>query len=377
VTDNLPEVRAQRASIVANENLVKLDMDQMYRFAKGYAQAAVFQGSKYGEVASPADLFVRISAGQAIGLDPYTSVSEMYFVKGKLVMSTNLQLALAKASGKYDYRITWGNSLQELGLTADDIPAGLTREEMAAWPTPKWCKFVVYEKIDGERVEIGETIFTLIDSWRAGLLAPSRNGEASNHLKYPRNMLKNRAGSNAIDFFMPDATMIRTYDIGEIPGDERERPAAEVRVEPQAQDVEAEETIEDAEVVEEPMTAAHDDVTGEVLPGESVADAMNRMVQEEAATFDPQTEPVPPPVQPPPVVTSPQDNIRRLTPGQISLVHVLCRQAGFTDERRAEVLLEETGERHTDKVPFALMDKLVERLKAEVALVAPEAPDGS
>lgn len=438
MTDNLPE----RAAIVANKNLVQLDIDQMFRFAQGYARAGFLQGKDFNSVATPEDLFVRISAGQAIGLDPYTSVSEFYFVKGKLTMSTNLQLALAKASGKYDYRVEWGNSLQDVGIEKDGpggfLAEGLTLAEVASWPTPRWCRVTVYSA--GEREVIGESLWTLVDSWRAKLLAPSRNGEPSNHLKYPRAMLFNRAGSSAVAYYMPDATMIRAYDHGEVEGDVWSEPrgpstvTAEVVPEEPAdtrqhrEAVEAnEEVIQDADVEEvhipedqregdpeggaraasgaakpydgpsihdmihaklpDPMTPAHDAVTGEVLPGESPADAMARMVAEEALEpFEPETTPPPPVVTPPgdesppwatgeseqqpTVETSAHDPV--ISSGKRGLVMALAGKAGLTDTRRHAIVAEITGQPHSDRIPERLFQKVVDRLNAEVEIAQQE-----
>lgn len=438
MSDNLPE----RAAIVANKNLVMLDIEQMYRFAKGYAQAGVFQGVAYNTTASPEDLFVRISAGQAIGLDPYTSVSEMYFVKGKLTMSTNLQLALAKASGKYDYRVEWGDSLQDVGIDKDDLErAGVAPAEAASWPKPRWCRFTVYSEPGHE--QIGQSLWTMLDSKVAGLLAASRNGEPSNHLKYPRAMMFNRAGSSAIAYYMPDATMIRAYDHGEVSGDvwsEQRGPStvtAEVVQEPQPSSSAAgaaveEEVIQDAEVMpdagstadapapndgqgesatsageasvpeaDEPLTEAHDEVTGEMREGESAVEAMERMVREEALkpeAFNPATEPAPAPVQPPgikvgegedwreaqdvgPLVESAgptvetSEHVKTLELPRQKLLFALCRRANLTDARRYEITTEVCGQPHMDRVPDSAFQAMLDRLNAEVAMVEDPGPE--
>lgn len=448
MTDNLP---ARRADIVANKNLVQLTMEEMYRFAQGYARAGYIQGKTYNEVATPDDLFVRISAGQAIGLDPYTSVSEMYFVKGKLTMSTNLQLALAKASGKYEWRVEWGNSLMDLGIDKDELnAAGVTTAVAASWPNPKWCRFIVMDRQTKE--ELGVSIWSLLDSHRAGLLIPSNNGAISNHLKYPRAMMFNRAGSSAVAYFMPDATMIRMYDHGEIEGDVWDH-TTKVTAEVERED--AEEEIQDADIVDEPEAptspeAVHvptpregDDpeapifkhagearvnpedetseqhyertatgnagaVAGEVLPGESSHEAMERMVAEEALDpaalgfaaeefvaadpkgtargFDPATEPPPPVVRPPgePVEQPPawatgdaeaqptvetEAGEEKINAGRKGLLWVLVKRAQLTDGRRHEIWTEVTGQPHMERTPDRFFQALVDRLNAEAEIV--------
>lgn len=357
VTDNLPAVRA---SLSANQNLTRLTFDEMQRFAKGFELAGNFEGKNY-KPATMAELFVRIAAGQAMGIDPFTAVTEMYMVKGKVSMSTNLQLGLAKATGKYRYRITFGD-LAEIGL-----------EAKPEWPSPQWCKFVVSENEDGEWVEIGESLWTLIDSERAGLLRPSSKGEQSNHLTYVKAMLKNRAGSQAVNFFMPDATMVRIYDQGELPDDDR--PLSTVTATQttsgtattgtqgapgETHDV-PEEQIEEAEVV--PVGEAE----GEVKPGETANEAMQRMVGEEEAVieegypFDPNTEPPPVVPEAPPTVVM-DDNVRTITPKQVSYAHVLARDAQLSDEDRKRIMLETTGVEHTDRIPFDKFQDFVAEL---------------
>ena len=360
MTDNLPVVRA---SLSANPNLTRLTFDEMQRFAKGFELAGTFEGKNY-KPATMAELFVRIAAGQAMGIDPFTAVTEMYMVKGKLSMSTNLQLGLAKATGKYRYRISFG-----------DLPPEQAKPE---WPSPQWCKFVVYENEDGQWNEIGETTWSLLDSERAGLLKPSRNGEPSNHLTYNRAMLKNRAGSQAVNFFMPDATMVRIYDQGELPDDDRPLSAVTatqttstatttgVQGAPgETHDV-PEEEIQEADVVTEsarPNEARDDFVAGEVKPGETANEAMARMVGEEAQgyPFDPNTEPPPIVPEAPPTVVM-DENVRTITPKQVSYAHVLARDAQLDDETRKRIMLETTGVEHTDRIPFDKFQDFVAEL---------------
>ena len=363
MTDNLPAVRA---SLAANQNLTRLPFDEMQRFAKGFELAGTFEGKNYKPATMP-ELFVRIAAGQAMGIDPFTAVTEMYMVKGKLSMSTNLQLGLAKATGKYRYRISFG-----------DLPPEQANPD---WPSPQWCKFVVFENEDGEWNEIGETTWSLLDAERAGLLKPSRNGEPSNHLTYNRAMLKNRAGSQAVNFFMPDATMVRIYDQGELPDDDRGlSTVTATQVKPEAQDV-PEEQIEEAEVVPE------GEAEGEVRPGETASEAMERMVAEEPNVvapedegvypFDPTVEPPPVAVEPPPTVAM-DDNVRTITPKQVSYAHVLARDAKLSDSDRKKIMLETTGVEHTDRIPFDKFQDFVAALvaiKPKPEVAADEEPD--
>lgn len=395
MSDNLPKVHA-RAAIVANKNLVQLDIDQMWRFAQAYAQAAVFTGKGYNN-ASAQELLVRISAGQAIGLDPFTAVSELRFIENRLEMSTNLQLALAKANGRYDYRVEWGDSLQDVGVTAEMLAAAsVTPQEAAGWPTPRWCRMTVFEIIDGKREHVGDSLWTLLDSHIAGLLRPTKSGKPSNHLKYPRAMLFNRAGSAAVGYYMPDATIVRSYGPGEIEGWSEE--TRELAAQREAEAVEEE--VEDAEVVveepepkagrfdgvdapnapvsptsgrvqdepaaPEPMTPQHDEVTGEMREDETVNEAMERMEREEALPADALPGAPEPEIEAPTVEVSP--HAPTINTQRQKLLFALCRRANLTDQRRYEITTEVTGQRHMDKILESQFQAMIDRLNAEVAI---------
>lgn len=117
-------------------------------------------------------------------------------------------------------------------------------------------------------------------------------------------------------------------------------------------------------------------IRGEVMTHETALEAMHRMVEEEAAGWNPETEPAPQVVSPPPVSVALEENVRTLTPPQIRLIHALCGQAALTDDRRREIVMEETGTPHVDRVPMELMDKLKTRLMVEVELANEEGPGG-
>lgn len=366
MTDNLPE-RQRPPELSANRKLTTLSVDEMIRVANGFWRSGVFKKGGRDNMAAE-ELFVVILAGQEMGLGPAQAVMGISMIEGKPNMSANIQAALLKASGKYDYTVTWG------------YDEAMVDQHGNPYPNPNWCEITV-KMVEGE--EIGTTRFSMADADRAGLLRASKNGKPSNYLVYPRNMLFARCISNAVAFFAPDSTMTRTYHEGEIGSDTAPPPPkleagqpAEPPSEHEAQQA-IEEAVPDAEVEVMP----EGDAAGEVRPGESSHEAMARMEREEALpddTFNPETEPPPPVVTPPQTFAGSEDpgpaeptvetheHEDTLTPGQMRLVHAKCGQLALTDERRREILTEITGEGHLDRIPRRFMDAILERLNAEL-----------
>lgn len=114
---------------------------------------------------------VKILAGRELGFGAIASMTGFYIVKGHVSMSANLMAAAVKRSGRYDYRVQALN---------DDA-----------------CTIKFYEVAGGQRVELGESKFTMADAKRAG---------TGNTDKFPRNMLFARAMSNGVKWFCPDVT---------------------------------------------------------------------------------------------------------------------------------------------------------------------------
>ncbi len=111
---------------------------------------------------------MQVMAGQEIGFGPVTSLSKINIIKGKISVPPELQGAMIKRSGQYDYRIKKHDNTQ--------------------------CILIFYK--DG--VEIGESSFTMEDARRAGLVK-----EGSGWQKYPRNMLIARAVGNGARWHCP------------------------------------------------------------------------------------------------------------------------------------------------------------------------------
>jgi hypothetical protein len=111
-----------------------------------------------------------ILAGREIGLEPLQSLRTMAFINGRLTMSVQLQLALARQRA--------GVRVEQLTETDDSCTVTLAR--------------------DGERITC---TYALADARRAGL------DRSHGWQKYPRQMLRWRAIGDALRIIAPDVVM--------------------------------------------------------------------------------------------------------------------------------------------------------------------------
>lgn len=132
--------------------------------------ALYFQKSGlFPDLRSEAQAYVKIVAGQELGLGPLASVSGLNVIKGRVTFSANLLASMVKRHPLYDYRVT---------DHSDRI-----------------CRIVFFQ--DGE--EIGVSEFTIEDAKRAGLGGNSWS-------RYPKAMLFARALTQGVRWFAPDVT---------------------------------------------------------------------------------------------------------------------------------------------------------------------------
>ena len=69
--------------------------------------ARAFQESGlFPDLRSEAQAFVKIVAGQELGLGPLASVSGLNVIKGRVTFSANLLASMVKRHPSYDYRVT-------------------------------------------------------------------------------------------------------------------------------------------------------------------------------------------------------------------------------------------------------------------------------
>lgn len=132
--------------------------------------AAQFQRSGlFPDLRSEAQAYVKVLAGQELGIGPMAAVAGLNVIKGRVTFSANLLASLVKAHPSYDYRVT-DHSAQS-------------------------CRIVFLQ--DGE--EIGTSEFTAEDAKRAGL-------SGQNWSKYPKAMMFARTLTQGVRWYCPDVT---------------------------------------------------------------------------------------------------------------------------------------------------------------------------
>jgi len=128
--------------------------------AKTFAESGMFTDAK-----AMGQAFVKIQAGQEIGIPPFAAMSGIHIIQGKPTIGAGLIASTVKGSGKYDYRVKEMNE--------------------------KICSI---DFLQGSEV-IGNSTFTIDDAKKA---------LTKNIDKFPKNMLFARAISNGVKWFCPD-----------------------------------------------------------------------------------------------------------------------------------------------------------------------------
>lgn len=167
----------QSLSIVSSKITTVTSFEDLKYLSSLFAQSGLFGKD------TPQIIAVKILAGLAYNLDPFTSVNVLYVITGKVVMSAGLQARLLKTSGKYDY------SIDELTNTK--------------------CILTFYS-LTRDRLKLGVSEFSLEDAKQAKL------DKKDNWLSYPRNMLFARAMANGIRWYCPDALGNQVYTADEL-----------------------------------------------------------------------------------------------------------------------------------------------------------------
>jgi hypothetical protein len=158
------------------------EIERMYRIAKALALSGMFKDARQAEQA-----FALIVIGRDLGLSPAQSMTGIHIVEGKPMMHYAMLGTFVREREGCDYRVTEH--------------------------TDEACSIEFFR--DGE--SLGVSRFTMEDAKRAGLGKPTRNGQPSNWVKLPRNMLYARAMSNGVRWFTPEALGgIPVYVEGEI-----------------------------------------------------------------------------------------------------------------------------------------------------------------
>lgn len=135
----------------------------------------------FSDVKQMGQAFVKIQAGNEVGIPPFAAMSGIHIIQGKPVLGAGLIASTVKGSGKYDYKV----------------------KEM----TDKKCSIDFFQGSEN----IGNSTFTIEDAKKAN----TKNIE-----KFPKNMLFARAISNGVKWYCPDVFSGPVYTPGEIPEEE-------------------------------------------------------------------------------------------------------------------------------------------------------------
>lgn len=140
--------------------LQQMSVNDMMTMAKTFAESGMFTDTKQLTQA-----FVKIQAGQEIGIPPFASMTGIHIIQGKPAIGAGLMASRVKASGKYDYKVVEQND--------------------------KNCSIDFYQG----KEKIGNSSFSIEDAKKA---------QTKNLDKFPKNMLFARAMSNGVKWFCPD-----------------------------------------------------------------------------------------------------------------------------------------------------------------------------
>ena len=199
------------------------NIDDLARVSKLLADSGYFTDAR-----DAAQCGVKVLAGLEMGIGAFSSMAGIHVIKGKPSIGAGLMAAAVKRSGKYNYRVT--------RHTASE------------------CVIDFFER--GE--PCGTSSFSMDDAKAAGLV------NNDNWKRAPRNMLFARALSNGVRWYAPDVFDVSTYVPEELGADVDDEgnvvrvpaAAAKVTIEstPAAPAVAPVEVIEDADVIDAPIT---------------------------------------------------------------------------------------------------------------------------
>jgi hypothetical protein len=153
---------------MSNE-LVKqaMPLNEIMKMAEVFAQSGMFTDAK-----QMGQAFVKIQAGQEVGIPPFASMSGIHIIQGKPTIGAGIIASCIKGSGKYDYKV----------------------KEMSE----KICSIDFFQ---GKEF-IGNSEFTIEDAKKAG---------TKNIDKFPKNMLFARSISNGVKWYCPDVFVGPVY----------------------------------------------------------------------------------------------------------------------------------------------------------------------
>jgi hypothetical protein len=156
--------------------------------AKTFAESGMFTDAK-----AMVQAFVKIQAGQEIGIPPFAAMSGIHIIQGKPTLGAGLIASAVKGSGKYDYKVKEMNE--------------------------KICSIDFFQGAEN----IGNSTFTIEDAKKA---------LTKNIDKFPKNMLFARAISNGVKWFCPDVFAGPVYVSEEMPEQTVDVPHVEIIEQP-------------------------------------------------------------------------------------------------------------------------------------------------
>jgi hypothetical protein len=157
-------------------NYKSLEIQEIKDIAGAMVGAGMFP-----DLTSANTAFIKILAGQEMGVAPFQAVSGIHVIQGRASLSANLMAAKVKGSGKYDYRVSEQSETR--------------------------CTIDFFQREEGKWVHIGSSLFTIEMARKAG---------TKNLDKFPQNMLFARAMSNGVKMYTPDVFGMPVYTEDEI-----------------------------------------------------------------------------------------------------------------------------------------------------------------
>lgn len=134
--------------------------NELMIMAKTFAESGMFSETKQA-----AQAFVKMQAGQEIGIPPFQAMSGIHIIQGKVTIGAGVIASRVKGSGKYDYKVL----------------------EMSE-------KNCCLEFFQGKE-SLGKSEFSAEEAKKAG---------TKNMDKFPKNMLFARAISNGVKWYCAD-----------------------------------------------------------------------------------------------------------------------------------------------------------------------------
>lgn len=159
--------------IIMKNEIQTMPVSDIMTMAKTFVESGMFADTKQA-----AQAFVKIQAGQEIGLAPFAAMSGINIILGKPTFGAGVIASSVKGSSKYDFKV------KEL--------------------TDKACSIDFFE---GKEF-IGNSTFTIEDA---------KKQSTKNLDKFPKNMLYARAISNGQKWFCPDVFQMAVYVPEEMP----------------------------------------------------------------------------------------------------------------------------------------------------------------